>query len=156
MKKSEILQQLRLAKTAHISWVQRAKFLIKGFPIEEDSIPVNCTDCQFGKWFYSDGQILSGMTTNPIECMKKIEELHFELHDEYLHIFKIYYFVRKKTFFNKLFSPNTKRNPSESEKEFAHTYYKNMENISTKLLTEIALLERRILVTSDKVIEDLM
>ena len=156
MNKSAVLEQLRLAKTAHIAWLQRAKFLIKGFPIEENAIPVNCTDCHFGKWFYSDGQILSGMSTNPIECMKNIENLHFRLHDEYLHIFKLYYIVRKKTFFSRLFNLDTKRDPSEAERDLAKTYYDTMESISTQLLNEIGLLERRIIAISDKAIEELV
>jgi len=52
MNKEEILSQLRVAKAAHVSWVQRAKLLIEGFTINETSIPVNSTECQFGKWFY--------------------------------------------------------------------------------------------------------
>ena len=156
MKKSDVLEQLRLAKTAHIRWVQRAKLLISGFAIEEDAIPVNCTDCHFGQWFYSDGQVLSGMSTNPIECMKKIEELHFKLHHEYLSIFKIYYVVRKNSFLNNFFNFDTRRNPNDAEKELAKNYYENMDKISNSLLNEIGLLERRIIAISDKVIEELI
>ena len=156
MKKSDVLEQLRLAKTAHISWVQRAKLLISGFAIEEDAIPVNCTDCHFGKWFYSDGQVLAGMSTNPIECMKKIETLHFKLHNEYLNIFKIYYVVRKKSFFNNFFNFNTRRSPNDAEKELAKNYYDSMEQISNSLLNEIGLLERGIIAISDKAIEELV
>lgn len=89
MEKSEILDQLRAAKAAHINWVQRAKLLISGFQIDEGSIPVNSTQCQFGKWFYTDAQKLNAMQNNPMECMNTIEQLHFDLHDIYLNIYKI-------------------------------------------------------------------
>ena len=81
MNKTDILTQLRAAKAAHINWVQRAKLLISGFDVKEDSIPVNSTECKFGKWFYSDGQLLSSIRNNPTECMIEIENLHFKLHD---------------------------------------------------------------------------
>ncbi len=55
MKKEEIITHLRAAKSAHIKWLQKAKLLINGVDIEEDAIPVNSTECKFGKWFYTNG-----------------------------------------------------------------------------------------------------
>jgi hypothetical protein len=90
MNRDEILSQLRAAKAAHVSWVQRAKMLIEGFSINESSIPVNSTECTFGKWFYSDGQRLNDIRNNPVSAMTEIEDLHSKLHDVYMNIFKIY------------------------------------------------------------------
>ena len=100
MEKEEVLDHLRAAKAAHIKWVQKAKLLINGIDIEEDAIPIDSTECKFGKWFYSDGQILNSLSNNPMECMQSIESLDFALHDKYLQIFNIYFSQEKKQVFS--------------------------------------------------------
>jgi len=146
MTKEEILGQLRAAKAAHISWVQRAKLLIEGFTINESSIPVNSTECQFGKWFYSEGQKLNDIRNNPVDSMQEIESLHFKLHDVYLNIYKIYYDLEKKSFFAKVFGK--KKKVSEEEHQRAKAYYDEMEAISKKLVAALNTMEKRINVLS--------
>lgn len=153
MDKDKVLGQLRAAKAAHISWVQRAKMLIEGVSIDEKSIPVNSTECQFGKWFYSDGQSLNTLRNNPIECMSEIEDLHFKLHDIYLHIFKIYYETDKKGFFAKLFGKQKK--VTEEDRTNAKQYYDEMNAVSKELVGVLNLMERRIAVLSDAELQSL-
>ncbi|WP_294954727.1 CZB domain-containing protein [Sulfurovum sp.] len=142
MEKSTILEQLRAAKAAHINWVQRAKMLISGFKIDEDAIPVNSTQCKFGQWFYSDAQKLNGLRNNPLDCMSEIERLHFELHDIYMNIYKIYYDVKPQGFFSKLFGK--KKKITDDSTKLAKEYFSSMEDVSKKLVNEINLMERRI------------
>jgi len=155
MKKEEVLEHLRAAKLAHIKWVQKAKLLINGVDVEENAIPVDSTECNFGKWFYTDGQVLNALSNNPLECMNKIESLHFTLHDKYLNIFNIYFSKEKqKGFFAKLLG--LKRKPvSEAEQQLAQKNYVNMEEISKDLLDEISRLERRLVAVSSEKIENL-
>ena len=156
MKKDEVLGHLRAAKAAHIKWVQKAKLLINGLDISESAIPVDSTECAFGKWFYSDGQILNALSNNPLECMQHIEALHFNLHDTYLKIFSIYFSEdKKKGFFAKLFGLK-KKEPTSAELEAAHDYYAQMEKVSQELLDEINRLERRLVAVSDDKIEALV
>jgi len=151
MEKNTILDQLRAAKAAHINWVQRAKMLISGFKMEEDAIPVNSTQCQFGKWFYSDAQRLNGLRNNPLKCFEKIESLHFDLHDIYLNIYKIYYDMEPQGFFSKLFGK--KRKITDDSVKLAKEYFNSMEEISKQLVNEINLMERRIVALPEKDIE---
>ncbi|KYJ85998.1 CZB domain-containing protein [Sulfurovum riftiae] len=153
MEKNTILEQLRAAKAAHINWVQRAKMLISGFKMEEDAIPVNSTQCQFGKWFYSDAQRLNGLRNNPMDCMSEIEKLHFELHDIYLNIYKIYYDMEPQGFFSKLFGK--KKKITEDSVKLAKEYFTSMEEVSKKLVNEINLMERRIVALPESDIEEL-
>ncbi|MBD3791404.1 MAG: CZB domain-containing protein [Campylobacterales bacterium] len=153
MQKNEVLEQLRAAKAAHVNWVQRAKLLISGFQIDESSIPVNSTQCQFGKWFYSDAQKLNALQNNPMKCMNDIEQLHFDLHDIYLEIYKIYYETESKGFFSKIFGK--KKKISEDAKALAKQYFQNMEEVSKKLVEEINRMERRIVAISEKEFESL-
>lgn len=156
MKKEDVIGHLRAAKSAHIAWVQKAKLLINGLDVEENAIPVNSTECKFGKWFYSDGQMLNALSNNPMECMKKIEDLHFDLHDMYLRIFNVYFSQEKKIgFFAKVFGFN-KKNISDAEHTLAEGYYETMELISRDLLEEINRLERRLIAISDQKIEQLI
>ncbi|QFR48206.1 hypothetical protein FJR48_00085 [Sulfurimonas lithotrophica] len=154
MDKEEIIEHLRAAKTAHIKWVQKAKLLINGIEIEKDAIPVNSTECKFGKWFYSDGQVLNALSNNPMECMNSIEQLHFELHDIYMHIFNIYFSKPEGGFLSKLFGK--KKEVTEIDAQRAQTYFANMEEVSKKLLDEINRLERRILAIPEERIKELM
>lgn len=140
MQKEAVLERLAAAKKAHIKWVNRAKSLVEGLPIDKDAIPMDSTECQFGTWFYSDGQKLN-MLTN-MDCMGTIETLHTQLHDTYLKIFKLYFGEDKRSFFSKLF--NTKSKIGEMEKEMARDYFGHLEGISKKLLEEIGKLERRL------------
>ena len=153
MQKNEVLEQLRAAKAAHVNWVQRAKLLISGFQIDESSIPVNSTQCQFGKWFYSDAQKLNALQNNPMKCMNDIEQLHFDLHDIYLEIYKIYYETESKGFFSKIFGK--KKKISEDAKVLAKQYFQSMEEVSKKLVEEINRMERRIVAISEKEFESL-
>ena len=156
MKKEEILGHLRAAKAAHIKWVQKAKLLINGLDIDENAIPINSTECAFGKWFYSGGQVLNALSNNPLECMQQIETLHFSLHDIYLKIFAIYFSEEKKVgFFAKFFGIKRKE-PSGLEKEKAKQYYLEMEKVSQALLDEINRLERRLVAIPDEKIEALV
>jgi len=156
MKKEDVLGHLRSAKSAHIKWVQKAKLLINGLDVKENAIPVDSTECNFGKWFYSDGQVLNALSNNPLECMQKIERLHFTLHDSYLSIFNIYFAQEKKTsFFGKLFG-SKRRELSQTEIQLAHENYDKLEKISNELLDEINRLERRLIAVSDEKIESLV
>ncbi len=153
MEKSVILEQLRAAKAAHINWVQRAKMLISGFKIEEDAIPVNSTQCRFGQWFYSDAQKLNGLRNNAIECLSEIEKLHFDLHDIYLNIYKIYYDLEPQGFFSKLFGK--KKKITEDSTKLAKQYFNEMEEVSKKLVEQINIMERRIIALPDSELEEL-
>jgi len=146
MNKSDTVEQLHNAKKAHVKWVQRAKALIEGLPVEKDAIPVDCTECKFGQWFYSDGQNLNAIPG--MDCLHEIETLHFNLHDIYMKIFKVYFGEMNRSFFSKLF--NMKKKVSESDKEIARAYYEQLLEVSHQLLEVIDRLERRLhAMTSD-------
>lgn len=140
MEKDDVLEQLSAAKKAHIKWVNRAKSLVEGLPVDKSAIPMDSTECQFGTWFYSDGQKLN-MLTN-MDCLATVETLHTKLHDTYMKIFKIYFGEDKRSFFGKLL--NLKKKITDTEKEMAREHFANLEEISKKLLDEIGKLERRL------------
>jgi hypothetical protein len=140
MEKENTIKQLRDAKRAHIKWVQRAKALIEGLPVEKEQVPVDCTECMFGQWFYGEGQGLNSMPG--MDCTKEIEALHYELHDIYMMIFKIYFTDMNRSFLSKLFG--TSKKITDHEKDVARDHYKRLKDVSERLLLIIEKLERRL------------
>jgi hypothetical protein len=140
MDKEDILTQLNAAKQAHLGWVKRAKSLIEGTPVEQNQIPVECTACGFGQWFYSDGQGLKAIPG--MDILKVIEEEHTSLHDMYAKIFTIYFTSEELSFLSKLFGKK-KKIPQEDQ-EMAVEHFTELQAISVKLLAAIDKLERRI------------
>ena len=157
MEKEEVLERLRSAKEADVKWVQKAKMLIDGIDMEEDAIPVDSKECKFGKWFYSDGQILKNLSNNPMECMLSIEKLHLSLHEKYKQIFDLYFSQEEKAgFFAKLFGGKKKKELSAEELEESRQFYKELENISKAFSEEISRLERRLVAVSEEKIQSLV
>jgi hypothetical protein len=77
-----------------------------------------------------------------MDCLHEIETLHFNLHDMYMKIFKVYFGDINRSFFSKLF--NIKSKISESDKEMAKGYYDQLLDISHQLIAVIDRLERRL------------
>lgn len=140
MDKAVTLQLLGEAKKAHIKWVQRAKLLIEGLPIDEGAIPLSSTDCVFGMWFYGEGQKLNALGN--MTCLSEIEKAHFVLHDQYMKIFKIYFADNDRSFFSKIFS--SKKKISDQEKDMAKEYFSKLQASSEEVLNHITKLERRL------------
>lgn len=140
MNKEETLTHLRNAKKAHITWVQRAHALIEGLPIEKEQVPVSCTECKFGLWFYGEGQQLAMMPS--MDCLKEIEILHYELHDVYMKIFKIYFSDQDRSILSKLFG--TRKKVSTLNQDIAKEHYNQLKVVSEKLIATIERLERRL------------
>jgi len=140
MNKEETIEQLHSAKKAHVKWVQRAKALIEGIPVQKEAIPVDCTECKFGQWFYGEGQKLNAIPG--MDVLKEIETLHFDLHETYMKIFKIYFGEVNRSFFSKIFNVKTKI--SDHDREIAKEYYDKLLAISKQLLETIDRLERRL------------
>lgn len=155
MERKDIVEHLRAAKAAHIKWVQKAKLLINGLDVPEGAIPVDSTECKFGKWFYSEGQILHSLTNVSPQAIKSIENLHSKLHDEYLKIFNIYFNKSKAGFLCKIFGIK-RRNVSDQEYKFGQDYYAILENISKDLLEEIDKLEKKLIEVSEEEVKSLI
>lgn len=99
MVKTEVITTLKLAAVSHRAWVSNAQALIDGVPLDKDKVPVSATECEFGKWYYGDGQCLKS-----IPGFKEIEKPHDNLHQTYAEIFALLYGEenKKPSFFSKL------------------------------------------------------
>ena len=149
MRKKNIVIKMREARLAHVRWVQRAKSLVNGVEIKEKDIPLTSDSCHFGKWFYSDGQILLAIFNE--KPVQELERLHNRLHEEYMNIFKIYFDPSNIGFFTKLLKQ--KRKISEEEHAKALLYLKSLEEISGELIKNLNIMETKINMVDSKSLE---
>jgi len=142
VKKQEVLKNIRTARRSHIMWVERAKALVNGLDImaTEDKIPLEVTQCEFGQWFYGEGQILLSLFTE--DAIEKLTKKHKELHNAYLKIFKLYFSPPKRSLLKKIF--NKKQTLSEEDEERIHIYLDDLEKISEELISYLNIIERKL------------
>jgi hypothetical protein len=136
MNREAVIWSLRDAKRAHKKWVSHALAIIEGIPIEKNQVPINSTECVFGKWYYGSGQSL-----HHIAGYSEIEPLHDDLHQIYMQIFALL-FTKKASFFEKLFGKT--HTVSEEELELARVKFSKLNDTSHKLLEKIEILEVRL------------
>ena len=140
MDKDNIIDLLQKAKKAHIQWVIRAQALTEGLPVQKEAIPMDCTECAFGLWLYSDGQDITKLPG--MDVMKEIEAKHYDLHAVYLKIFSIFFPDNKQGFFAKIFASKpkiTQEQQAQAKEEFLV-----LKGISDELTAMLSRLERRL------------
>lgn len=137
MELSEIIQRIRNAKTAHLGWVNRARSLINGRPVDHEKIPVMPTDCVFGSWYYGDGQPLKHL-----DSFKAIEAPHDELHKIYAEIFDLLFEKTKPSLVSKL-TGGYKRKQAESMLA-AQARFHDLQQSSNVIIAKLGLLEREL------------
>jgi len=140
MKKIDVLKNIRVARRTHIQWVDRAKSLVNGLEVKKEQIPLEVTECSFGKWFYCDGQILLSFFKE--EAISKLDDKHKELHDIYMKIFKIYFPEPKGSFLAKLFKKRVKVSPQDET--IALAYLQNLEEVSKELVSFLNIIEKKL------------
>ena len=140
MEKADVLKSIRSARRAHIIWVDRAKALVNGLAIRKEQIPLEVTECDFGKWFYCDGQILLSIFTE--RAVKKLDTKHKELHDTYMKIFKIYFPLTKRSLLAKLLK---KRKKITANDEYnALVYLGELEKTSDEMVSYLNIIEKKL------------
>ena len=141
MKKTEILNNIRVARVDHIKWVERARILIYS-PIEvtKEQIPIDVTACHFGHWFYGEGQVLLSILSKQV--VKNLDYKHKELHLCYMKIFKVYFDTTEESFLVKFLKKPKKI--TESNQHIAEDEFRRLENISEELVDYLNQIERNI------------
>jgi hypothetical protein len=137
MNKTNLLEQLRAAKSAHIQWRARAQALVSGLPLEGNAVPVLHTDCKFGKWYYGAGQVLS-----QLPAFHEIDQTHEQLHLVYMQIFKLIFGNDDRSALSRLFG--SKKKHETAKLESAKKLLPSLVAISKDLLTLIESLEKEV------------
>jgi len=144
--KKDIISQLRLAKTGHKQWIATIYVLIRIDNIEDakSKIPVSFTACDFGKWYYGDGQMLA-----EFEEYQNLEKPHQKIHDIYLQIFNLY----KEKIVGSLFNSEKKQLKERENKSVL--LVKKLDYQSDLLFKNLLLLENLIKKVSDEKMNEL-
>lgn len=144
MDKIEIITTLKLAAISHRAWLSNAQALICGVPLDKNKVPVSTLECEFGKWYYGEGQKLKGLPG-----FKEIEDTHEKLHATYMEIFTLLYGEesRKYSFFSKL--TGTARKAAVAKREAAQAKSLILRDYSDELIDKMEQLQQIISVMSE-------
>lgn len=144
MVKNEIITLIRNAKSAHKKWVENAISLIEGLPLDKAQVPVNCTECVFGQWYYGEGQGLK-----QIKVFKEIEQYHDSLHKTYREIFVLLFEdATQPSLLERLFGISSK--VSEEKKQQASDKLHLLKRQSKAIMGKLDELEEAIAAMADE------
>ena len=145
MDKTEVITNLKLAAVSHRAWLSNALALIDGIPLDKDKVPVSATECEFGKWYYGDGQ---RMKTLP--GFKEIERPHDNLHQTYAEICTLLYGEegKKPSFFCRLIGSAQKA--AVKKREAAKAKSLILKDHSTEVVDQLEQLQIRINAMEDE------
>lgn len=148
MDRKTIVTMLRSAKSAHIKWRTYAQALVSGLDVDDDKVPVLHTDCEFGKWYYGNGQVLSS-----IPSYKTIEHPHEMMHKLYLKLFQHLFKEEDLSLFSRLLG---KKSASREDDTVRDKLLKEVIEMSKILLEAIEVLENDIIRMTDEEIANLL
>ncbi len=146
--KNDMISMLRDAVRTHKQWTENALSLIKGIPLDKKLVPINSTDCEFGKWYYGEGQNIRSMPG-----FKEIEDLHGELHDTYREIFVILFGEIEETasFFSRLFGQSHKM--TNENRQVAMNKYNKLHDQSEQITKQLIQIEKMVTAMADEQLE---
>lgn len=129
------IQLLKKAKTAHKIRISYVQILVRLGNIHEakEMIPINYTLCEFGKWYYGEGQSI-----NDIVGFNEIENVHQKVHDIYLQIDNLYKQRLEVTLFKSV--KKLKKQRLEIAKELSH----KLDGHSKVLFKYLDLIEKEL------------
>lgn len=128
------LENLRKAKGAHIKWRSYAQALVAGVEVNEDKLPVEHTDCAFGKWYHGDGKEQLGSLIS----YDAIYTPHEMLHEIYKRIYAVLHAEDKGGFFS------SKASRDQKKLLEARSIMEELVGVSETLLKTIEILEQEI------------
>jgi hypothetical protein len=146
MTKREIIMNIRAAKAAHVRWKSFVQIALRGIITKSSKadIPIVQTECDFGKWYYGDGMVLS-MLTN----FAALEEPHEMVHEMYIQIYTLQKAKLRGGFFT-----NTRKLLKRRQQEIG-ILMANLNDYSKILLGTLHQLEIEVLNMNDDEIKDL-
>lgn len=134
----DILQTVRTAKRAHISWVMKADAIIHGLALEQNQVPLDGTECSFGQWYYGQGR-----TCAELPSFKALEKTHNDLHATYARIFSAIYGKSDHSFLSELFGKTKK--VDQRKLELARSLFPELKKHSDTMIKQLEILENDII-----------
>jgi len=142
MNKQHIIKNIQQAKPEHINWVKQGYQILKGTPQTQLKKPLECTACEFGKWYYEDGLKLVN-----IPQLIELEKLHKEIHQSYT---ALYYmtFDRRTKARSTVISAGTE--VPVDERNFRKKKLKQLEKKTVKMILALNTIEKKVHAMSEQ------
>lgn len=135
MKAKETMDKLRMAKSAHLGWVNRARALLEGKPVDESRVPVEHTRCQFAGWYYGEGQQLA-----ELKSFQSIEEPHRQLHAVYAEIYQLITAVAKGSWLDRMTGKHDALQKQHEQQ--ARILFRRLQHLSSIMIGKLDMLEK--------------
>ena len=148
---TQITHNINLVKLDNARWLGYANEMINGSTVTKEGIPKYKDECIPCQWLYDHSAEVSQLyhTLNKTELnlfdfdiMEQIEVLRYDLHENYLQIFKIFLPELNHSFFANLF--RSKKPASDYEKVKAKRQYIKMQKTKEELDIKLEYLERSV------------
>lgn len=148
---TRISENIRLSKLDNRRWLEYANALIEGTFITEEGVPNYSDECIACQWLYDHSddvtQLYQKMNKSEIDLfyfdiMEEIEILRYDLHENYLQIFKTYLPELNHSFFANLFRAG--KGVSEYDRIEAKRLFVKMQEIVEELDNKLDQLERSV------------
>jgi hypothetical protein len=142
MNKQHIIKTIQQAKPEHMDWIKQGHKILQGEAQEHLKKPVECTACNFGQWYYEEGNKLVN-----IPQLIELEALHKEIHQSYT---ALYYmtFDRRKKARSTIITAN--REIPVDEKCFRQKKLKQLEKKTVKMILALGAIEKKVAAMQDK------
>lgn len=128
MKKQEMLDSIENAKHVHLDQMYKIASLIKGKEVKNPT-PIGKMNCACGTWFYSNTQLMQEILG--MQLFERLDMYHERWHNEYSHIYNIFFKNEKKGFFLKLLGTS---GVSDMDLDKAKLYYTELQETTEELM----------------------
>jgi hypothetical protein len=140
MKKNELVFQIRRIYVSLIEFKNAVQKINLGLEIERNKVHLSQTDCDFGIWFYQEGQYL-----NNLKSFQYLEKKHNKIHRIFQTIYKMSLseFTREETVFLISNADKLKNKDKRLLDAYCKDFIKESDKLSNgvkKLYNEIVLM----------------
>ncbi len=142
MNKQHIIKTLRQAKPEHIEWIREGQKILQGEAQTHLQKPIECTACNFGKWFDQEGRKLVN-----IPQLLELETLHKEIHQSYTALYYMTFDRRKKPR-STVITANSEI--PVNEKRFRRNKLKQLEKKTVKMIVALNKIEEKVAAMKDQ------
>jgi len=143
MTRLQTLKAIENARLAHIAQMEKVNALIEGKSVR-NLTAVEKTECEFGKWFYAEGDFLKSLLG--AQFYKSIDAIHEYWHIEYEKIYDIFVYEANGSFVAKMLGYY---HISQKDMDEVLKYYNELKITSKDLLDALEASKRRVLALKD-------
>jgi hypothetical protein len=133
VRKNKIILQIRGVYIHEIEFKNAIQKVHLGFEIKRNQLNLQHKECQFGKWYYNEGQYLNG-----IETFRKLEKIHEKVHRIFQSIYKLSFDEVMKD--DELMLVSNSIHLKKKKSKMVNAYCKDFLKESNKLLATLKML----------------